>query len=239
MNNLKAKVRAKVWQTKKAKVRTIVTAVAVAIMLLSIFGVIPAFLWVFIALGFLYRGLLALIKVFRKRIKVVDSSDDPRVKTKLLPGETVVIATREHPVAILLSLFTIRTLIVLAVGAAIGFRVHTVAAVVLGIILAAVARVIWRYYVWKADVLVLTNWRIFVVSGLLSRELEIIWVSKIGGSEIRTSFVSIMLSWIRIIDKPFGYIKASGIGTIFERFTFTPDIAGFDRALNIVQAPST
>lgn len=236
MKNLRAKVWAKVSQ-KKTRKRNIVMAVAVAIALLSAFGVLPAILWILVALGFLYKGLIALIRVLRKQIKVVDSSDDDRVKSKLLPGESVVIATREHPVAILLSIFTIRTVIILAIGAGIGYKAGSVATIVMGIALALALRVIWRYYIWKADILVLTNWRIFVVSGLLSRELEIIWVKNLGGSEIKISFVSLALSWVKLIEKPFGNIKASGIGTIFERFSRTPDIAAFDRALNIVQAP--
>lgn len=219
-----------------------VAALAATIMLLSLFGVLSPALWVLglvVGTPFGIRaGNMRLRKLMKSRPgrrTMVDYKEDSRVVSKLLPGERAIIATPEHPIAIVASIFSIWTLVAMAIGAGIGLSGRTQATFIVGIFLGLVVRLGYRMLVWRTDLLVLTNKRLYTVAGFFSREREAIRLRNVAGISTRISVVSYVFHWFGFIEAPIGYVKASGIGTIFERFKHTPDIEEFTRQLEIAQ----
>lgn len=76
------------------------------VLLLACVGVIPLYWAPVTAVGLLYIGLRAVLAGARERRLPTDLSTHSRVTNPLVPGETVVRATREHPIAILVRFLT-------------------------------------------------------------------------------------------------------------------------------------
>ena len=240
-----------IWAYAKRKKtwKIVSAAVAALIILLSIVGLVsPALGYLTAAVSFVFsfragcKLLRKWFKRWRSHHSMVDYKEDPRVVDKLLPGEKVIVATPEHPVAIMMSIFTFATPIAMFGG---GIFCAILAArsgnhdwhqlFFTGVVLGFMGRILYRVLVWRTDLLVLTNKRLYTVAGFFSREREAIRLRSIAGISTRVSMVSFGFAWLGIIDKPIGYVKATGIGTIFERFRHTPDIEDFTRQLEIAQ----
>lgn len=241
---------------KKRTWKIVGSATAALIFLLSLVGIVSKglgglILVVSVIFGFRAgcRQLRKLFKRWRGTKSMVDYKKDERVVSKLLPDEIVIVATPEHPVAIVMSIFSFATLIAVAIGAAVGAyasaRGHAIqpgghiqiapATVIVGMVLGLIGRMFYRILVWRTDLLVLTNKRLYTVAGFFSREREAIRLKGIAGIKSKTRGIAYIAAWLGLIDEPIGYVVATGIGTIFERFRHTPKIEEFTRKLEIAQ----
>jgi hypothetical protein len=213
-----------------------VVVAGAGVMLASYFGALPIAYGVLVALAGLYAGLRLIISVVRDSIEITDRSRDPKVRAKLLLGEEAIKATREHPVVILIAALSPWNLVAIGIGLLAGYVLgHGIALAVVGAILGYAGRLTWRIIVYRSDLLVLTNKRVFVASGPLSRSVGTIPIRNIGGTNVKIPLIARLLKGARFAEANFGFIVAQGIGNIFERFKYTPDVEGFERALNQVQ----
>lgn len=244
-------VKSKRTWTSKRTWKIVGSATAALIILLSFVGVLSPGLGGLVLVVSFVLGFRTMCKWLRKQYKrlrknrpIIDHAKDHRVTDKLLLDEHVVAATPEHPIVIVMSIFTWATLIWMGAGSAFGIfiavkmgstaaeRVHdAIPMIITWSLLGFVGRLVYRYLVWRTDLLVLTNYRLYTVAGFFSREREAIEVKSISGITHKTRVISYIAAWLGVIEEPIGFIKATGIGQISERFKHLPNVEEFARQI--------
>jgi uncharacterized membrane protein YdbT with pleckstrin-like domain len=138
------------------------------------------------------------------------SSGPASVSKYLLPNEQQVITVRRHP-AVLIgpSLLALAGLLAAAVLSATILHSYGVLAVVVWLAwLALFVRLIWKAINWAVDFFVVTSHRILLTSGVLTRKVAMMPLTKVTDMSFQRSFAGRMLGYGEFIVESAGQDQA-------------------------------
>jgi hypothetical protein len=144
----------------------------------------------------------------------------------LLPGETVVRDVRRH--AAMLVRPSLETLVGVMVATALGTRLgHTVLGPLLWLgVLVLYARLFWKIGSWFVERLYLTDRRLFLSSGLVTRKVAAMPVSKLTDITFERALAGRMFGYGRLI------VESAGQHQALERISYIPSPEDFYQAVS-------
>jgi hypothetical protein len=77
---------------------------------------------------------------------------------------------------------------------------------------ATILVVICKAVLWRHDKFCISNERVFVVRGYFRVRCEFMPLNKLAAGKIRTPWHSTILSWLRLIEVPYGTVRPDGAG---------------------------
>ena len=104
----------------------------------------------------------------------------PDIRRYLIPGERMVAEVHWHPVWLLRSTLVLLSVLAVTGWLAAGLDDGDLVGVVLGpVILAVVLWYLWRFLEWRTERLVVTDRRLLMINGLISRRLAVMPLRKV------------------------------------------------------------
>lgn len=174
----------------------------------------------------------------RRALLQLEKPPEPskRVMTRMTSSETLRLETTDHPIRLLwwyVGQFALTALGSLAIGYFDGTGTWIIWITL--IIWSIGALIIFcKAFLWRKDKLCITDKRIFVVRGYFKIRHEFMPLSKLATAKIQVPWHSTILSWLRLIELPYGTLVADAAGEEDElkKNDFIPRINQVSHMLN-------
>lgn len=195
---------------------------------------------VFVMIIAVIVGVLAILRIVRGPMDPstdhsLPPAPDPgeisaRVKRSITKKETVLFEEREHPIG----LWKEALVISVAQGALVLFISQGAWKLGLLIWIACMVWAGWRIAEWRYAVKIcVTPKRLLVTSGLIAPNYGGMYLQKMTDRTVQYSTLSLVLTWLRIIDRQYGTVRVESAGQdqAIDRIVYVPDGYRFSRLI--------